>query len=417
VTTVALIITATLFSAECSNSVSDDPEVAAGLPLQGVLGQVAGVVYDKVTGAPVANADVTIPGYAVVKTAADGSYLINNVAAGTYTVTIVKQDYAFTSRTVFVDPEAYTKIDPFKEYKVLKEEIKLFTKWLTTTNIPDYTGLTGLSDINWTYSDGVYTNGDGDVIYNEAEKQFEWSGKKLNDVYSHTVPLGLVSLAPFNASLSARIELVFAPYSVKSSVTAPVNNVAPVAAGVKVWLVDTDSIIGQSVGSAPAFQPSHTDVNSKALYGPFATGADGKFTADDLPSRTNFTLLIEKFTQDYDSTTFYFDNSKFYAAPANTALTDITTTGLATNSGEAAVNAGKLYLFTVGDVAFVTGSNVSNAGAPLGVDAAITLTFSKDIDTASFSASISLNASNTTATPWLAAPRCPGKPYGARPRR
>jgi hypothetical protein len=398
---VTLIVAAALLFAGCSDSDSGSSGSNGGG--NGVLGQVAGVVYDNVTSTPVADVDVAIPGHMAVKTGADGSYLINDVAVGTHTATFVKEGYGFTSRTVFVDPNAYNTIDPFKENAILSAEVELFTAWLTTNEIPGYFAEDNTpigSESTWAYSNGSFFNGDGAVTYNEATKKFEWSNKKLNYSYSHAVPLGLIGLAPLNASLKATIELVFAPYSAEGALTVPVNNVAPVGEVIKVWLLDATYMLGETIGTAPQFEPPFADVNFDPLYGPFTTGADGSFTADKLPANTEFTLIIDKFSQEYAGSTFYFANSVFYAAPVvgGNLTTLVATDLLKTQAGEEAVNAGRLYLFTDGDVAFVTATNAANAGAPLGVNEAISVTFSKPIDTNSFTASISIESVNVTAS-------------------
>jgi hypothetical protein len=391
---VTLIVAAALLFAGCSDSDSGSSGSSGGG--DGVLGQVAGVVYDNVTGTPVADVDVAIPGYTAVKSAADGSYLIKDVAVGTYTATFVKEGYGFTSRTVFVDPNAYTTIDPFREWDIVGKEFAVFQDWLKTVELPE--AVNGATS-NWTYSNGSFFNGDGAVTYNEATKKFEWSNKKLNYSYSHTVPLGLISLAPLNTSLKASIELVFAPYDNKATLSVPVKNVAPIADDIKVWLVDDSFVIGQEVGEAPKYDEDFDSVYSHAKYGPFLT-SDGSFTADKLPARTKFTALIDKFSQEYEGSTFYFHNSVFYVAPvdAGNDLTKVEDFPLETYSGEEAVNAGKLYLFTEGDVAFVTATNVANPGAVLDVTDGITLTFNKAIDANLFSAYIDDVDSNTSAT-------------------
>ena len=70
---VTLVVAAALLFAGCPSPVSDSEPDG-----DGVLGQVAGVVYDNVTATPIAGAVVTIPGYDAVTTGADGSYLIKD---------------------------------------------------------------------------------------------------------------------------------------------------------------------------------------------------------------------------------------------------------------------------------------------------------------------------------------------------
>ncbi|MDR2193734.1 MAG: Ig-like domain-containing protein [Treponema sp.] len=360
----------------CDDS-SGDSGGAANAASRGVLGQVAGVVYDGVTAKPLTGVEVRITGYASVKTSGSGEFLIRDVKPGTHEIIFKKDGYVYAHKSVTVDKDQYKNDDPFAEYEVLRTEFALFNEWISKPNLPGFSGVSGTNE-NWTYSDGVYFNANGEgVTYNEAEKTFVFSDKKLDYTYRTHVPVGLFKMVPLTGKLKAKINLVFTAYNA-TPLTTPVDKVESIKDGVPVYLKTTNAAGNNGI--------------NETIYGPFMT-ANGGVEAEKLPANTTFMLaLSDGFTQPYNNVDYYFNDAAFYISnglgtlQAATFATDLADT----------VDVGTLYLFTFGDVAYALSSNVANAATPLPVTQSITITFSKPIDTDNFIASIK-NITNTTA--------------------
>jgi hypothetical protein len=370
---IALIAAVFLVLAGCSNP-SNDPVVEEVVDPSGVLGQVAGVVYDSVTGLPLEGVTVII-GEAEATTDASGTYLFKDVAPGEYSVTFTKDGYgAYTETGYVVDPQLYIYDDPFREMASAQEQIGVFVEWLATYGgaFPELAGNTGLQTGTWTYEDGVFVSGNGSTtvtLDGSAPDPVEFpkfiiSHNKVDYTYRKYLEVAIIPLDPLTAGITGQIEVVF---EVNAAVALPVTGSAPIKAGVEIYFKGTRSI-----------SPNTAD-DTTVIYGPYLTDADGRFeTTTKLPANTELTLVINPFTQAKDGVDYVFTDDKVFA-PENwtTGYSVVKVTTLANGN----LDVGKLYLFTIGTPAYITEANVPNPGSPLAVNGAITITFSKPIST------------------------------------
>jgi hypothetical protein len=415
----AALTVAVLAFMGCSNPTSDDDSSS------GVLGQVAGVVYDAVTGLPVDKASVTIAGRTVT-TNKNGSYFIKDVIPGAYTLTVTKGDgySAYSLDNIIVDAEQYKKDDPFLEYHNLVTQIAEFENWITALHAegkyPDYPASAALpGGSTWTYQDGIYVNDDGSasvtVTQGEGDTafpKFDVAYNKLDYTYEYGLTTNIVKLVPLTGGFVGKIDVVFEVYEQ----TLEVTETAPIKEGVEIYFVDTVDI-------------SQTGVDVNRKYGPFKTGADGSFTATKLPANTAFIIEINPFAQakGTDGPEYYFDVTTAYKTSdwSSGEEIDLTSDTFTTSVGnkeiagktktdpvtiEGYTDLGKFIIFTVGNVAYVTESNVPNAHAPFAISGStpgkIELTFNKPILVGSFKATLDIesNAAHTTTTEQLLLP-------------
>jgi methionine-rich copper-binding protein CopC len=390
----------------CNNPTSSDNTPAP--PKTGVLGQVAGLVFDSASGLVLEGASVSIGGYPVVKTDVAGTYIIQDVTPGTYNLTVSKDGYGSYSYPVTVNVDEYLAQDPYREWALLQQQLAWFTTWLgyqDPTNVnfaptDPYAGLDALLDGTWTYQDGMFVSGDGTtsiVVNNTAGDTaeapefpvFEIVQNKLDYTYSYGIPVGFIMLNPLTGGFSGTFDVVFE--TLGNSASQPVTGTAPIKDGVEIFFTD---IVPVGLGTG----------DTTRIYGPFVT-KDGGFTADSLPANTRLRIKISAFVQTYQDVEYYFDAQEFYAPNDFTTVVAgiwTTETGNArTEEGSTGhLNVGKYFIFTVGNVAFVvagegdTATNVPNADSPLPVNGSIRLNFNKPISVGSFIATLNVTNGN-----------------------
>jgi methionine-rich copper-binding protein CopC len=404
----------------CNNPTSSDNTPAPEGP-KGVLGNVAGVVYDNVTGLPIAGATVSLGKYQTT-TDAGGSYIIEEIIPGEYTLTVSKDGFtAFSQEDIHVDADRYRVEDPYLEVAYLEEQIRLFENWLniysnvySPTNPQDVYDQAGLGTGTWTYGgDGVYLNDDSSATItisetNEAGStdfpKFEVVYNKLDYTYTYGIRVDLIKLTPLTGGFTGKIDVIF---EVNSSPSVPLSGTVA-AEGVEIYFIHNQTI-------------SSEGTLAETKYGPYKTGADGSFTANGLPANTEFDIVINPFSQKKGNLDYFFDptfgaggniyrpgnwkdgvlSARFTTSTGNKQIPGETEDDPVTSEGYTDI--GKFVIFTVGNVAYITSGNVPNAGAPFAVSGltpgSITLTFNKAIRTGVFEAVLTLsdNALHATA--------------------
>jgi hypothetical protein len=344
----ALVLIAAVFMTACSDG-SSDGNSSSPTKGKGVLGQISGVVLDASTGLPLKDVTVEIAGK---KTATDdlGYYVIDdvisNVQDGKYTVVYYKSGFAPELKTASVDAGEYVKQEPFTKLK------ELFDAWIKSAH-PDLSQAEQLS--TWTYSNGVYVNAEGTTVQVTESAagipNFELV-TGLDYTYKFGQSLATVNLKPLTASLKGKIFLY----------TTAVNEAVTLKAGVKI-------------------QFSYGTEGNEKVYGTGETNDEGAFEVTGLPAyATGLSLSIANFAEGnayYDGTASFFDGEKFTTATFETA--------------KEASDVPDIYLQGKTDAAYIVDVSAGEPGAPIQPTANITITFSKPIDTKTFTAKIDVS--------------------------
>jgi hypothetical protein len=345
--------------------------------LTGVLGQVSGIVFDSVTARPLADVAVGINSGICTRTDSTGTFKIADLPPGTYDIAYYKDGYRYQAQTIQVDPAEYKTDDPFGEFQSLDAMLAALNTWVR--RVPDGGGPAS----GWSYQDGIWVSGDGETAVTVNPETFEIRPVKLDYVYRKGINTVAQPLVPLTGAIRGRIRLVKTPFdgiSTDDLLNWKLANMTAVQQDVQVWLVDT---AGYTIGSASA-SPNIT-------YGPVKTGANGSFQIAGVPVNTALGLRVGGFTQD-----------GHYFAPAGAAYSyDYDSNGftvtsfIAQNNGLAPnaedqtyTDAGEVFLFAEGSYALVIDHKAGSPVAPLMPDGKITLTFSKQIDPATFTAAL-----------------------------
>jgi hypothetical protein len=364
---------------------SSNPSDSVNLSGSGTLYQLQGIVIDSVTGQPLSGVTVELDSSRSVQTDAVGTFLIKDVipdnnGTNAYNLSVYKDGYAAIQQAVPVlDVNQFFTDDPFNEIEVQTELLAAFNEWVTKQEIPQ--DGTSVTNNGWTYSGGgtFNNNGGGSVTYNEAANQFEWNlPLKVDYTYSYGVGISVVQLAPLIGGLTGKINVVFAEKDADTHAAA-----APIKDDVEVYV---------SFAGPPA-----------KTYGPVLT-KDGVFSIEGLPATGAASIKTNGFFQsDANGVEQFFDGIGS-ATFSISSLTTTTVSGAAAGTQTIAAAPEKfiarvndVYLFKATNIAFVASANVGTgkSGEFLAVTDPITLTFTKDIDAASFSAYLDANNSTT----------------------
>jgi hypothetical protein len=367
-----LLLTVMFLAAGCDSPTDSDLSDAARQG--GTLYQLQGIVVDSVTGFPLEGVTVELDSGRSATTDAAGTYLIKDVIpdqGSVYQLSIWKEGYEAKTTTTIPSLAAgkFTTDDPFYEKTIFDELLEAFNTWVTKQEIPDApaNGAGNAGNQQWTYTGGAtFTASDGQsVTYNEGT--FEWNlPTKIDYTYSYGVGLPIAQLAPLIGGLAGKINVVFAAQDADThAATAPIKD------DVEVYV---------TVGSKN--------------YGPVLT-KNGEFSIEGLPASGTGTVRTNGFTQEYENATYFFDGVKSQAIRIDTIADAATVDAATTSTSTIAVAPGKfitrindLYVFKAADIAFVASANVGSntIAAPLKVTDPITLSFTKDIDPATFTA-------------------------------
>jgi hypothetical protein len=332
--------------------------------------QVSGLVVDGLELAPLADVTVRL-GDLNAKTDENGIYKFSNVPPGDYLITFEKDGYAFNNGstitnvadipdlenpgqwipspaagTIFVSPIAYKSYDPNAEYEALMDQLEALQQ--ATFPAPG-----AATNGQWTLTEGgVTVNGDGtQVSYNNG--LYEVKSLKLTNNYSYGLQVAPATLTPLIGRITGKIIAVaenraVANIDYPASVRSPLVNAA---------------VYVSTTGATPKD------------YGPFQTNADGVFEATGLPVTGALNFKIPATTQ--DSKTYIHNTTvgRLYQYSQNTGVIPGVYAIPAAGVGPSGVDAGELWLFTVGDTAVVTDAAVGTIANPLAVSDSILFTF------------------------------------------
>ncbi|MDR1933394.1 MAG: carboxypeptidase-like regulatory domain-containing protein [Spirochaetales bacterium] len=360
----ALLLTLVLAITGCDSDSDSDGGGGGGAQ----YGQVSGIVTDSETDEPIQGVTVALGKYTAT-TNVNGIYHFANVPVGDYPISFTKTGYAYnngstaynaligttnysTAGTITVFPSAYKTIDPDAEYEALQGQLTALAEYVK--QYPDETDLTGTTATgSWEYAgNGLYVNGAGATIQYQ-DGQFKIVDYKLNYNYSFGISVFPVEMDPLNGKLSGKILVVYEKY----------NEILP-------------------AGSTAALANREFSITSgTATYGPYKTGADGSFTAANIPSTGALNFVIPAFTLTQGTESYSFRHTTSAPALYQFSLEGGLATPVApTNIGSVEYNVGTLYLFTIGDTALVTAATVGTYASPLPVTDSIVFTFSKPMD-------------------------------------
>jgi hypothetical protein len=336
----------------CSDGSSDSsPEPAA----KGVLGQISGVVVDASTGLPLSGVTVEVAGKKAV-TDDTGYYLLDDVIPNSenavYVVSYYKSGYAAQQVSgVNVNAGEYKTQDPFYEKQVIDNLTTLFETWLNNTH-PNIAGNSSLN--TWTYTNGVYINGEGSTVQvtesADGTPNFELV-KKLNYTYKFGQSLPTANLQPLTAALKGKIFLY--TDSIDAAVTLT-------QAGLKIQFEYND-----------------------AYYGTGETKDDGTFEVTGLPAyANNLKLVITGFVEGEA----YYDGKAPQVYDGNKFNSEAVSATFSTKKDPS--DTWNIYFKGKTDAAYIVNVSTGEAGAPLPPASKITVEFSKAIDTKTFTANI-----------------------------
>jgi hypothetical protein len=200
---------------------------------------------------------------------------------------------------------------------------------------------------------------------------------KVDYTYSYGVGIPVVSLAPLIGGLTGKINVVFAEKGADAhAATAPIKD------DVEVYVV----------------------VGTKN-YGPVLT-KDGVFSIEGLPATGAASIKTNGFFQsDASGEEQFFDGIGSDAFSISSLTAGTVSAAAAANQAIASApdkfiaRVNDLYVFKAANIAFVASANVGagKSGEFLAVTAPINLTFTKDIDAASFSAYLDVDANSAYA--------------------
>jgi hypothetical protein len=291
---------------------------------EGVLGQVAGVVYDSIKGEPVKGVSVSLAGYKYDSNGTDkglytaetddsGAYLFKDVPAKNYTVTYQHSGYRFVTRKLTVDPMTYVNQDPFKEIEILEV--------LKDREKADYT-------------------------------------------YRQNMRIELVGMSPLTTSVTGRLNLVKVNYDAFTTKPVPSSGEAADQPKLRLWFVEQDpyrigtpAVGSEAVREDPVLGISGDKQEDTFIYGPFETEANGQFTVPNLPSGVSFKIVFADFTTE-DGFFFGGSTAKFY----NSTFSELEPID---PEKPGAVDLGNLYLFTTGIGLYVAGTEAGSNEEPL----------------------------------------------------
>jgi hypothetical protein len=345
-----------LLAAGCEQATSSDPESRG----EGVLGRLYGVVVNSVTGQPFEGVEVALRGSAFkALTDTKGQYLIKDVPIGAdYVLTYTKApkegepNYRFHTKDdgTAVDPGQYKWAAPFFKYGALKAQLP---QMLAEQSLGSGNG----GSITMTFTNGIWVKEDGTAVQvtNGGVKDV-----KMNFTYRPGQGLSVTRLAPLTGGIKGTIKLFKAVYADAKNVK--LDEAVP-AANTEFWLKETG-------------------IGGNTYREPFKSAAEGVIVAEGLPVGVNMMFTTNGFVSDgyyYKSQAYVYNGvtNEFIAVPADF---------FATLKGQAQLE--PVYLFAEPDYALVTAFTAGTSAAPLARDGSITLTFTKAIDPAAFSADL-----------------------------
>jgi hypothetical protein len=361
-----LLLTVIFLATGCDSPTSSGPSSRGG---EGTLYQIQGFVLDSTTGQPLEGVTVEIDSGRSATTNASGTYLIKDVipnlaSTNTYNLSIWKKGYEAKQQVLpSLSATLYLTDDPFYKKAVLSNLLAAFNEWVKKQEIP--TDGSSVTNSGWTYTGaGTFVNSEGgSVTYNEAGGTFDWNlPRDINYTYSYGVGMPVIQMSPLIGGLTGKINVVFAEKDSDSHAAA-----ASIKDDVEVWV----TVSGKN-------------------YGPVLT-KDGMFSIEGLPATGIATVNTNGFTQEHEGTKYFFDGVS--------GTTKITSPSIPPGAGSSSIAAapGKfitriddLYVFKAPNIAFIASANVGagKAGEPIGIKTPITLSFTKDINKASFTAFI-----------------------------
>jgi hypothetical protein len=371
-----LLLAAVLVLAGCPEPTGSEAASAG----RGVLGQISGVVFDKITAQPLEGVTVEIYGSSQ-RTTTDkgGAYLLKDVIPGAdYSLSFSKDGYRFTVRTgVDVDATAYKTDDPFGEWEALQDQLQALQDWATNSNVPVAPG------DSWTYTEGgVWIDGSGTAVTIQNDHgEFKVVEIKMDYTYRKGIGIDLTGLTPLSGAIKGQIKLFKVTDGDKLNVA--MADAVPIEKGIQVWLKE----------AALDIDGDGND-DADVLYGPVSTGDNGSFEFTGLPVETALTLVTNGFsTADgysytANATAYVWDGTAAEFAQAN-ALT-----ALNTSKANQHTNVGDIYFFTAGNYALISESSTGSIAQPISRSGSIALSFSKPINPGTFSAT--LNYGNAT---------------------
>jgi len=394
---------------------------------RGVLGQVTGVLYDTVTLQPIEGAEVEIGGQKKT-TDKNGYYVFKDVGVGTQTVTLRKDGYRFETRTITVDPGLYITDDPFKQNAAFTVQIAAFAEYwheYHKSKYPEYVNLSGGGSpyTGISYQDGVFVTGDGTAvtITNDYGKDegFKFEEVKLDYTYKKFLPLHLEGLVPLSGALKGTIRL-FKGGIVLGDLTTKIWNededTVLIDEGIEIWFKDDTA--ATDIGVEFSVEDYSINDNPTAvvitpgtggLYGPFKTGKNGTFHAEELPAGPTLTLTSNAFTKDgyfytADTTVYKWNGTTFGTVTDLTAKSFPETKKGGNTEKQGYTEIGELFFFSQGKYALITdfwaGSGLEEERLEQsGEGSEITITFSEEMDPVTFGVpTLTLNANAKTGT-------------------
>jgi hypothetical protein len=375
---VAFALALVLVLAGCQNPSSSDSDGGQ----RGVLGLISGVVYDTATGLPLEGVTVEVNTGISTKTDKFGTFKIDDLKPGDYQVAYQKDGYQYAVSTQFtVDAENYKDTDPFGEFESLTEMLNALNTW--AVRVPDAAG-------GWTFSNGVWLNGDGTTAVTLNPETFEVTPVKIDYDWRYHQELNVQGLVPLTGAIKGTIKLVKTPFGADLK-NWKLDEAVAIQAGVEVWLRDNNGF---------SLDGGATTVNP--VYGPVKTAADGSFSITKVPLDSALEIFTGGF---FTADGYYFapDSAGFAYDYATNAFIPAGLT--AQNNGNAEKAADQTYtivddtyLFTKGSYALITAHSNGNAASPLDPKGAITLTFSKAIEASKFIAILDEGLGDNFAT-------------------